>query len=84
MDILFTDIGWEDYQYWQANDVRILKKINDIIKEIKRDPNGGIGKPEKLKENLRGLMSRRINLEHRIVYKVDKDAIVIMQCRFHY
>jgi toxin YoeB len=84
MDILFTDNGWEDYQHWQTNDAKLLKKVNDIIKDIKRSPNKGIGKPEKLKGNLIGFMSRRINLEHRIVYTIGKDAIVIMQCRYHY
>jgi toxin YoeB len=84
MNVLFSDEGWEDYQYWQANDIKLLKKINDIIKDIKRNSNQGIGQPEKLKGNMSGWMSRRINLEHRIVYRIDSDAIVIIQCRYHY
>ena len=84
MNVLFSDEGWEDYQYWQANDIKLLKKINDIIKDIKRNSNQGIGQPEKLKGNMRGWMSRRINLEHRIVYRIDSDAIIVIQCRYHY
>jgi toxin YoeB len=84
MNVLFSNEGWEDYQYWQANDIKLLKKINDIIKDIKRNSNQGIGQPEKLKGNMSGWMSRRINLEHRIVYRIDSDAIVIIQCRYNY
>jgi toxin YoeB len=84
MYVLFSVEGWEDYQYWQANDIKLLKKINDIIKDIKRNSNQGIGQPEKLKGNMSGWMSRRINLEHRIVYRIDSDAIIIIQCRYHY
>jgi toxin YoeB len=84
MNVLFSDEGWEDYQYWQANDIKLLKKINDIIKDIKRNSNQGIGQPEKLKGNMSGWMSRRINLEHRIVYRIDSDAIIVIQCRYHY
>ena len=84
MNVLFSNEGWEDYQYWQTNDIKLLKKINDIIKDIKRNSNQGIGQPEKLKGNMSGWMSRRINLEHRIVYRIDSDAIIIIQCRYHY
>jgi toxin YoeB len=84
MNVLFSNEGWEDYQYWQTNDIKLLKKINDIIKDIERNSNQGIGQPEKLKGNMSGWMSRRINLEHRIVYRIDSDAIVIIQCRYHY
>jgi len=84
MNVLFSNEGWEDYQYWQANDIKLLKKINDIIKDIKRNSNQGIGQPEKLKGNMSDWMSRRINLEHRIVYRIDSDAIIIIQCRYHY
>jgi toxin YoeB len=82
--IAFTPIGWEDYQYWQKNDRRIVKRINELIREIIRHPFDGKGKPEALKFDLAGFWSRRINHEHRIVYKVDDNKIVILQCRHHY
>ena len=78
------DAAWEDYLYWQQTDKNVLKKINTLIKEIWRTPFEGIGKPEALRENLAGFWSRRINLEHRIVYAVEKGAIVILQCRYYY
>ena len=78
------DDAWEDYLYWQQTDKSILKKINGLIKEINRSPFQGTGKPEVLRENLSGFWSRRITLEHRLVYKVEKEAIVILQCRYHY
>ena len=84
MRLIFLDQGWEDYLYWQATDKSMLKKINTLIKEIERTPFEGSGKPEPLKHNLVGLWSRRLNLEHRLVYKIDGDAIVIFQCRYHY
>jgi toxin YoeB len=84
MKIIFLDQASEDYLYWQSTDKALLKKINVLIKEIERQPFGGNGKPEELIHNLAGWWSRRINLEHRIVYKVDNGAIVILQCRYHY
>ncbi len=84
MKVVFLDQGWEDYLYWQNTDKATLKKINALVKEIDRTPFEGNGKPEPLKHNLAGWWSRRINLEHRIVYKIDNDAIVILQCRYHY
>ncbi|SDE80862.1 toxin YoeB [Mucilaginibacter pineti] len=84
MKITFLTPGWEDYLYWQTTDKSILKKINSLIKEIERIPFEGSGKPEPLKHNLAGWWSRRINLEHRLVYKVENDAIFILQCRYHY
>jgi len=84
MRLIFLDQGWEDYLYWQATDKSMLKKINTLIKEIERTPFEGSGKPEPLKHNLVGLWSRRLNLEHGLVYKIDGDAIVIFQCRYHY
>ena len=86
MIIGFADNGWEDYQYWVQNDKKILKRINLILQDIKRDPDNsdGIGKPERLKENYQGYLSRRITSEHRLVYKIIEDIIVIAQCRFHY
>jgi toxin YoeB len=82
--ISFEDAAWGDYLFWQQNDKSILKKINLLIKEIVRSPFSGIGKPEPLKGSLSGFYSRRINSEHRIIYKIFDDAIVIVQCRYHY
>jgi toxin YoeB len=84
MRIIFLSPGWEDYLYWQQADKKMLKKINALIREIERTPFEGIGKPEPLKHNLAGWWSRRINLEHRIVYKVEDDSVIILQCRYHY
>ncbi len=82
----FADQGWEDYNYWQHNDKKILKRINLLIKDIRREPYSldGLGKPEKLKENFNSYYSRRITSEHRLVYKIVDDLIIIAQCRFHY
>jgi toxin YoeB len=84
MRIIFMADAWEDYLYWQKNDKSILKKVNTLIKESMHTPFEGTGKPEALKENLAGFWSRRINLEHRLVYKVEDEAIFILQCRYHY
>lgn len=84
MSIIFMDDGWEDYLYWQQVDKLILKKINGLIKEIAGTPFQGTGKPEALRENLSGFWSRRINQEHRLVYKVENEVVIILQCRYHY
>jgi toxin YoeB len=84
MNVLFTAHGWQDYVYWEKNDKKILGKINDLIKDISRDPNGGMGKPEHLKNALSGWSSRRINLEGRLVYKIEQGTIIIAQCKYHY
>jgi len=86
MIIGFASKGWEDYQYWQKNDKQILKRVNALLSDIKREPysNEGLGKPERLKENFSGYFSRRITSEHRLVYKVADDLIIVAQCRFHY
>jgi toxin YoeB len=84
MKIVFLDQAWEDYLYWQNTDKAMLKKINALVKEIERTPFEGNGKPEPLKHGLAGLWSRRINLDHRIVYKIENEAVVIYQCRYHY
>ena len=86
MNILFTSESWEDYIYWEETDKRILKKINEIIKSIsiKRDHYNGLGKPEPLRYELQGCRYRRINEEHRIVYKIDGDVVIIIQLRYHY
>jgi toxin YoeB len=76
--------SWKDYLYWQENDKKILLRVNDVIKGTLRNPYSGIGKPEPLKNNLKGWCSRRITQEHRLVYKVEADIILIMQCRFHF
>ena len=84
MKILFAENAWEDYLYWHQNDKKILKRINLLIGDIQRAPFKGIGKPEPLKFNWSGYWSRRINKEHRLVYKVQDDTISIAQCRYHY
>ncbi len=84
MKLTFADEAWDDYLYWQTNDKKILKRINMIIKDIKRDAFDGIGNPEPLKHNWSGYWSRRINQEHRIVYKATQDSVLIAQCRYHY
>lgn len=76
--------AWEDYLYWQASDKKILKRINQLVKEVCRTPFEGIGKPEQLKGNLTGFWSRRIDEEHRLVYAVDKEDVIIFSCRGHY
>jgi toxin YoeB len=84
MIIAWAEKGWEDYLYWQAADKKILNRINALIKDIKRSPFKGIGDPEPLKYNWSSYWSRRINKEHRLVYKYEKDTIIIVQCRYHY
>ncbi len=84
MKLVFAEKAWEDYLYWQKTDKKITKRINTLIKEIMRDPFEGVGKPEPLKHALSGYWSRRINDEHRIVYKVNDDALLIAQLRYHY
>ena len=84
MEKIFSDQAWDDYLYWQSIDKSVLKKINSLIKDIERNGFEGIGQPEPLKHNLSGWWSRRINLEHRLVYKIENDSIFIAQCRYHY
>ena len=76
--------AWEDYLYWQGQDKKMLKRINQLIKDISRNPFEGIGKPESLKGNLTGFWSRRVDEEHRLVYVVEDSAVVIISCRGHY
>ena len=76
--------AWEDYLYWQQQDRKILKRINQLIKDIVRDPFSGIGKPEALKQNLSGFWSRRIDEKNRLIYIVEEDSIVLIACRGHY
>jgi len=82
--IIFSKNAWEDYMSWQSEDKKILKKINDLIKDIQRTPYEGMGKPEPLKYDLTGLWSRRIDREHRLVYQSNENEIVIYSCRYHY
>jgi toxin YoeB len=88
MKLLWTSNAWEDYLFWQNNDVKMVEKINDLIKDTKRSPFHGLGKPEPLKGDLAGFWSRRILGEHRLVYRVggkgDEQQLAIIQCRFHY
>jgi toxin YoeB len=84
MTLTFTDAAWEDYLWFQAYHPQLLKRINNLIKETKRDPFKGMGKPEPLKRNLRGCWSRRITDEHRLVYKAESDTLLIISCRYHY
>jgi toxin YoeB len=84
MRLVFTDKGWDDYLWFQSSDRKLLKRINLLIKDCIRDPYSGIGKPERLKEDLKGFMSRRIDDEHRLVYSIIGEDLVIVACRFHY
>lgn len=84
MKIVFTELSWEDYLFWQKNDKQKLKLINELLKDITRNPYEGIGKPEPLKFNYAGFWSRRIDEEHRLIYRVVEDEIQIAKCRFHY
>ncbi|MCE2834309.1 MAG: Txe/YoeB family addiction module toxin [Chitinophagaceae bacterium] len=89
MKVEFTEIAWEDFSYWIENDEEIVSKIKDLISAISKDPFKGIGKPEPLKFGLKGLWSRRINGEHRLVYKIsgtkgEDQKCTIVQCRYHY
>lgn len=84
MKLIFSEHAWDDYLYWQSVDKKISKRINSLIREIQRTPYNGLGKPEPLKHALSGFWSRRINDEHRIVYKIEDDSVLIAQLRYHY
>lgn len=84
MNKVFSDISWEHYLFWQTEDKKILKKINELIKGIDKNGNSGIGKPEPLKYELSGLWSRRITDEHRLIYNIDEENIYIFSCKGHY
>ena len=84
MNKIFTDEAWQDYLWWESENIRILKKINDLIKDIERNGNSGLGKPEPLRNRLLGFWSRRITDEHRLIYKFDEESIYIIACRGHY
>jgi toxin YoeB len=82
--ILFSERAWEDYLYWQQTDKKMLNRVNNLLKDIKRNPYNGIGKPEPLKHGLSGYWSRRIDDEHRILYKIEDDTLLLAQIRYHY
>ncbi len=84
MNISFTENAWADYLYWQKMDKKLVGKIKELIKDIKRNPFEGLGKPEPLKFDLAGKWSRRITEEHRLVYQVNDDHLIIYTCRYHY
>jgi len=84
MTITFSENAWDDYLYWQKVDKKIVKKINKLIKEIQRTPFEGLGRPEKLRYDLAGYWSRRIDQEHRLVYQIVNNQILVYSCRFHY
>lgn len=84
MKFVFLDQGWSDYRHWIDNDKAMLRRLNKVIEDCTRSPYSGIGKPEPLRDDLAGWWSRRIDGEHRLVYRVDDDDLIIAQCRFHY
>lgn len=84
MNKVFADTGWEDYLYWQTEDKKTMKKINQLINDIARNSNEGLGKPEPLSGNLSGFWSRRINDKDRLIYRIDDGNIYILACRYHY
>jgi toxin YoeB len=88
MKVVWVETAWEDYLYWQKSDAKILESINDLIRDIRRDPFRGLGKPEPLKHKLSGWWSRRITGDHRLVYTVSGQGtdqqLVVAQCRYHY
>jgi len=82
--VVFSEHAWEDYLYWQKADRRVVKRINALIGEVQRTPFEGVGKPEALRHGLAGWWSRRINDEHRMVYKIEAESLLIAQLRYHY
>lgn len=84
MKLIFSEQAWEDYLYWQTQDAKTLKRINALLREVMRTPFEGAGKPEALRHALSGYWSRRVDAEHRLVYKPQADAIPIAQLRYHY
>ena len=84
MNFLFLEDAWQDYIYWLKTDKAVLKRINELIKDCMRQPFYGVGKPEPLKFNMSGCWSRRITSEHRLVYRVENESLILIQCRYHY
>ena len=84
MKLIFADAAWEDYLYWQKQDRKVLERINKLVQEVKREPLSGVGKPEPLRHALAGFWSRRITDEHRMVYRVEGEQLLIAQLQYHY
>ncbi len=84
MRIIFAEQGWEDYLHWQATDRKLMERLNGLIRECTRTPFAGTGKPEPLRGPLAGWWSRRLTQEHRLVYRMAEDALLVAQCRYHY
>lgn len=84
MNRIFTDNGWADYTYWQTEDRKTLKKINQLLDDIARNGNTGLGKPEQLRGELAGFWSRRINEKDRLIYRFDGENVYVLACRYHY
>jgi len=84
MRLIFTEPGWQDYLHWQTQDKRTIRRINQLLQDIERGGNTGLGKPEALKGNYAGLFSRRIDETNRLIYQINGDAIVVFQCKGHY
>lgn len=84
MNLLWRAEAWEEYTSWQRDDVKMCRKINALVRDLQRGDEGGLGKPEILRGDLTGWISRRIDREHRLVYRVVKDTVEILQCRYHY
>ena len=84
MNVSFTENAWEDYLFWQKMDKKIVKRVNELIKDIKRNPFEGIGKPEPLKYGKSGSFSRRIDSANRLIYEVFEDQIIVKSCKGHY
>ena len=84
MNLTFSPQAWADYTYWQTTDRQMVERINELLRDVLRDPHGGIGKPEPLKHNWKGYWSRRIDQKHRLIYRATATEILIAQCRFHY
>lgn len=82
--LTFTPDAWDDYLYWQSQDKKTLKRVNQLLRDVSREPFTGIGKPEPLRENLAGYWSRRIDDTQRLVYAVEEQAIIVVACRYHY
>ena len=84
MKLIFSERAWEDYLYWQETDRQLVARVNRLIQEIQREPFSGVGKPEPLRHAFQGYWSRRINDEHRVVYRIQDDSVLIAQLRYHY